>query len=177
VAPPFSMASLPQIFASSSRAVVTLGSVHGISKVVSWSYFSPPATRRYTFSNQSVSVHPSAPAIEKGATPNRWRVSAAASSSSQVVGGSTPASLNTDTLYHMVDLLAALNTRPYCVSPYVPRSFQTGAKLLSISMPITSVSGWSTPCSAKEYIRPGCGKKATSGGLPPWMRVPRTVAI
>ncbi len=43
------------------------------------------------FSNRSVSVQPSAPAIEYGASPEALMVSAAATMSSNVAGASTPA--------------------------------------------------------------------------------------
>src|SRR4051794_15429102 len=31
--------------------------------------------------------------------------------------------------------------------------------------------GMSFFCLARSHIRPGCGKRPTSGGLPPWTRV------
>ena len=55
------------------------------------------------FSNRSVSVHPSAPPIEYAGTPDDWSVSALERKSSQVSGGSTPASSKAWTMYQTVD--------------------------------------------------------------------------
>ncbi len=64
------------------------------------------------FSNRSVSVHPSAPPIEKAGTPEERSVLASARSWSQVLGGVTPAVLKAVGLYQTVDLLAPLKNRP-----------------------------------------------------------------
>jgi hypothetical protein len=59
-----------------------------------------------------VRVHPSAPPIEYGSTPESEIVCPAATSSSHVAGGSTPASAKTLVLYQTVDFCAALNHTP-----------------------------------------------------------------
>ncbi len=64
------------------------------------------------FSNRSVRVQPSAPAIEYGGSPEALIVSAAATISSNVAGGSTPAVSYVATLYQPSDLLLALNRKP-----------------------------------------------------------------
>ena len=109
------------------RAAFTDGSVHGIWCFVSLSYLSAPACRRYTFSNQSVSVHPSAPPMEIGATPESERVCAALRKSGQVAGSVTPALVKAAVLYQTVDLLAALKKRAYSFPSTEPRSRHTEA--------------------------------------------------
>ena len=60
------------------------------------------------FSNQSVSVQPSAPPTDTGATPESESVSAVLRKSFQVFGSLAPAFLNDLVLYQTSDLLAAL---------------------------------------------------------------------
>ena len=60
------------------------------------------------FSNQSVSVQPSAPPMEKAATPESETVWAVLSKSFQVFGTLTPAFSKAVLLYQTSDLLAAL---------------------------------------------------------------------
>ena len=86
------------------------------------------------FSKRSVSVQPSAPPMEYAVTPEAFSVLAASSRSSQVAGGSTPASWNALTLYQTVDLLAPLKTKPYRVPSMVPRSIQSGPKFCSTTL-------------------------------------------
>jgi len=64
------------------------------------------------FSNRSVSVHPSAPPMEYGGTPEALIVFATDTICGHVAGAFTPAFLNADALYQTVDLLLALKTRP-----------------------------------------------------------------
>ena len=68
-------------------AVFTLGSVQGIWCVVSLSYMSGPAVRRYTFSNQSVSGQPSPPGTANGVNPASMSVLPVVATSSKVLGG------------------------------------------------------------------------------------------
>ena len=64
------------------------------------------------FSNRSVRVHPSAPPIEYGGTPDALTVFAADTSWGHVFGAFTPAFLKAWALYQTVDLLLALKTSP-----------------------------------------------------------------
>ena len=63
------------------------------------------------FSNRSVSVHPSAPPIEKAGCP-RAGVLAARRNAGHVAGGLMPAALKAAVEYQTVDLLAPLKKRP-----------------------------------------------------------------
>ena len=60
------------------------------------------------FSNQSVSVQPSAPPTETGVTPEAEIVSAVERNSFQVFGSLVPAFSKAVLLYQIRDLLAAL---------------------------------------------------------------------
>src|SRR5438477_3541438 len=107
--PPTMFRASPKIFCSCWKLCVTLGSVQGIWCCASALYLSGPAIRRYTFSNQSVSVHPDPPHMAKGAVPNCFRVVMFFVRSSNVAGGVViPACLNVLTLSQTVLLLAAL---------------------------------------------------------------------
>ena len=64
------------------------------------------------FSNRSVSVQPSAPPTEKGVVPDDLIVPASLIRSSQLFGGSTPASFSDLTFYQTVDLFAPLKMSP-----------------------------------------------------------------
>src|SRR5229473_7731681 len=126
------------------------------------------------FSNRSVSVQPSAPPIENAGVPEALSVFAAVSSAGQLVGAVTPAALKAATLYQMVDLLAPLKRRPYCLPPTLPSCPQTVAKFAFI-VDARKVSGFNAFFFAKSFIRPGCGRTARSVGLPPVTAVPRTI--
>ena len=64
------------------------------------------------FSNRSVRVHPSDPAIEYGAIPDERSVLPVTANFGQVLGAVTPASLNAFTLFQTVDLFDALKNTP-----------------------------------------------------------------
>src|SRR5918996_1508781 len=129
------------------------------------------------FSNQSVSVHPAAPPIETQGTPKALTVAAVSSISSQLSGGCTPAWSKTLTLYHQVDLLETLKKSAYGVPSTEPMSFHAAAKLSSSTWTTSSLRGWMLPSSASCVMRAGWAIKATSGGLPPSIWVPRKAAI
>src|SRR5437762_6931368 len=128
------------------------------------------------FSNRSVSVQPSAPPIEYGLVPEALSVLAALISAGQFAGGFTPAALNAGTLYQTVDLLAPFQMTPYCLPLTWPSCDHTGAKF-AFRVDVTNESGFSAPFFAKSFIRPGCARIATSGGLPPCTAVASTVGI
>ena len=114
----------------------------------------------------SVIGQPTSTPTEYGVMPAAFSVSAAAARSSQVSGGSTPASSKAATLYQTVDLLAPLNMTPYCVPSTAPTSATESPKLSTIVSRRSSI-GWIAPCSANWAIRPGWPIAAMSGGLPP----------
>src|ERR1700730_14667432 len=62
--PPTMLLGSSKILPRVVNAVVRLGSVQGMRCCARRSYMSWPAVRRYTFSNQSVRVHPEAPHTE-----------------------------------------------------------------------------------------------------------------
>src|SRR4051794_19889747 len=122
------MLPLPQTCTSVCSALVTDGSVHLISCLVSLSYMSGPAWDRYTFSNQSVSVQesPEPAASSNGVEPASDSVCAALVRPAQSAGGCTPASSNALVRYQMIDLYAAFTSTPYVFPSTDPSSFQYG---------------------------------------------------
>ena len=74
----------------------------------------------------------SAPPVSAAVSPAALTVEAASCRSSQVSGGSTPASSKDATLYQTVDLLAPLNMIPYCVPSIAPTSATDSPKLSTI---------------------------------------------
>ena len=118
------------------------------------------------FSKRSVSGQPTSTPTENGVMPGGLSVPAAVVESSQVFGGSTPASSKSATLYQTVDLFAPLNRTPYCVPSTAPTSATDSPKLSTICVAEVSI-GWSASCSAKSASSPGWAIAAMSGGLPP----------
>src|SRR5262245_34103947 len=125
------------------------------------------------FSNRSVSVHPSAPPIEYGGTPEAWIVFAAVVRSGHVFGAVTPASSKAWTLYQTVDLLLALKTSPYAFLLTSPSASQFSEKLARITGRANSI-GFSAPCWTNCLTSPGCAMSAVSGGWPPATAVETT---
>ena len=79
------------------------------------------------FSNRSVSVQPEAPHSANGGVPASASVCAVLPiSSSQVLGGCTPASSNALCRYQIIDLCAAFTSTPYTWPLAEPSSFQYG---------------------------------------------------
>ena len=107
--------------------------------------------------------------------PAAWIVDAASCRSSQVSGGSTPASSKDATLYQMVDLLAPLNMTPYCVPSTEPTSATDSPNASTIDSRRSSI-GWIASFSAKSAISPGWPIAAMSGGFPPSTAVERSGA-
>src|SRR5262252_398722 len=96
------------------------------------------------FSKRSVRVHPSAPPIEYGGTPEDLIVAASFVRSGHVLGALTPASEKEWTLYQTVDLLLALKTRPYALFFTTPSASQEGEKFLTMTGRANSM-GFSAP--------------------------------
>src|SRR6186997_3186728 len=129
------------------------------------------------FSNRSDRGHPTSTPTEYGATPKSEIVCASVCRSSQVAGGSTPASEKTWVLYQTVDFWAARNHTAYRVPSTVPTSLAPGAKFASTTSPAKSSIGIRLPSAAKLCRTPGCGRIATSGGWPPSILGPRYAAM
>ncbi len=89
----------------------------------------------------------------------------------------SPAASNACVLYQSSDLFAAFAYTPYGLPSYDPRSTQPFEKFLfscsSAALPI----GLIQPFSANWCNTPTWGRNATSGGLPPWILVPRKVEV
>ena len=71
------------------------------------------------------------------------------------------------TLYQMVDLLAALNSRPYSLPSTLPIVTIDVAEVLLVTRPARSRAASARRASTKSAIVPGCDTVAMSGGLPP----------
>src|SRR6266511_4290217 len=118
------------------------------------------------FSKRSVIGQPTSTPTEYGVMPAARRVSRSLLSSSQVLGGSTPASSNVETLYQMVDLFAPLYMTAYCVPSTDPASATASPNASTILSRRLSI-GLIAPFFAKSAIKPGWPIAARVGGLPP----------
>src|SRR6266511_48645 len=98
--------------------------------------------------------------------PAARRVSRSLLSSSQVLGGSTPASSNVETLYQMVDLFAPLYMTAYCVPSTDPASATASPNASTILSRRLSI-GLIAPFFAKSAIKPGWPIAARVARLPP----------
>src|SRR5882757_6949487 len=127
------------------------------------------------FSNQSVSVQPSAPPIDTGGVPDSKTVSEVLRKSAQVFGTVAPAFSKAAVLYQIIDLLETLAYTPYCLPFQEPSFCQPGEKFLLSSACASAPSGFSQPLSANWWSTPFWARKATSGGAPPSIFVPRKV--
>src|SRR6185436_7954392 len=103
---------------------------------------------------RSVIGQPTSTPTEYGVIPAALIVSRALSRSSQVLGGSTPASLKSATLYQMVDLLAPLNMTAYCLPLTWPALATSSPKASSILVSRSSI-GLIAPFLAKSATSPG----------------------
>src|SRR6266702_6073580 len=113
------------------------------------------------FSNQSVSVQPSAPPTDTGAVPDSKTVSAVFRNASQDVGALTPAFWNAAELYQISDLLATLAYMPYCLPCHAPSFCHPGEKLAVSWACASGPSGLSQPLSANWCSTPFWARKAT----------------
>ena len=118
------------------------------------------------FSKMSEIGQPASTPTEYGVMPAALSVEATSPSSSQVSGGSTPASSKSATLYQIVALFDPLYIRPYCVPSTAPASATASPKFSTITSRRSSI-GWIAPCSANWAMRPGWAMQAMSGGFPP----------
>ena len=101
-------------------------------------------------------------------SPVAW-LAAAVFSSSQVAGASP---CQTPVLYQIRPFTAPLVKMPASLpSGAWPRAAKPGGVAASYAAKSTKSRGWSTPSAYHCCIRPGPGRPATSGRLPPAMAV------
>src|SRR4051794_35839951 len=124
-----------------------------------------------TSSIQSVSTHPVASPDSMprhhGLLPSATILSDSAVSWSHVVGTSYLLAVNDFGEYQTSDLRFEPSGAPKYTPSTVPKPTQVLAQLAVASLVRASVAGLSVPPLANFCSRPGCGKYARSGALPP----------